>query len=214
MKRLKIACEKSKRLLSISAEIPVCVDNFYDDETLYVVITRAKFEDLCKDLFNKLTAPIDEVINVAQTSISNIKEVVMVGGSTRIPKIKEIIDSGILGKIVLINHDEDVAYWHYCHSYVRGNWRREEETSPLLLAKCCHDMDLMYWYAGSKCKSVSSYGNLSYFTKENAPEGATERCFDCPHKDTCNFEATYQYVGRKKKLFGWEKKMPHMSWII
>ncbi len=121
-------------------------------------------------------------------------------------RIKEIIDSGILGKIVLINHDEDVAYWHFCHSYVRGNWRREEDTSPLLLAKCCHDMDLMYWYAGAKAKSVSSYGSLNYFKPGNEPEGATDTCFDCPHKDTCNFEATYQYVGRKKKFFGREPK--------
>ncbi|MCI7401765.1 MAG: Gfo/Idh/MocA family oxidoreductase [Christensenella sp.] len=121
-------------------------------------------------------------------------------------RIKEIIDSGILGKIVLINHDEDVAYWHFCHSYVRGNWRREEETSPMLLAKCCHDMDLMYWYASSKCKSVQSYGSLSFFKEENAPEGATQTCFDCPHKDTCIYEATYQYVGRDKGLFCHEKK--------
>ena len=113
-------------------------------------------------------------------------------------KIKEIIDSGILGKIMLIQHDEDVAFWHYCHSYVRGNWRREEETSPMLLAKCCHDMDLIYWYANSKAKSVSSYGGLRFYKSENKPEGAADNCFDCKYKDTCKFEAELQYIGRKK----------------
>ena len=93
-------------------------------------------------------------------------------------RIKSIIDSGVLGDIKLIKHDEHVSWWHFCHSYVRGNWRREEDTTPMLLAKCCHDMDLLYWFAGAKCKSLSSYGELSYFTKANAPKGATARCFD------------------------------------
>ena len=114
MKRLKIACEKSKRLLSISEEIPIYVDNFYNDETLYIVVTRAKFEDLCKDLFEKLTKPIDDVIMQAKLGISDIKEVVMVGGSTRIPKIKQIITSFFEGVRVKINDtinpDEAVAY--------------------------------------------------------------------------------------------------------
>lgn len=111
-------------------------------------------------------------------------------------RIKSIIDSGVLGEIKLIKHDEHISWWHFCHSYVRGNWRREEETTPMLLAKCCHDMDLMYWFAGSKCKSLSSYGDLSFFTKENAPKGAAANCFDCPHRDKCIYECTYQYVGR------------------
>ena len=103
MKRLKIACEKSKRLLSISEEIPIYVDNFFEDETLYIVVTKAKFEDLCKDLFAKLTKPIDDVIMQSKLGISDIKEVVMVGGSTRIPKIKEIITSFFEGVCVKIN---------------------------------------------------------------------------------------------------------------
>ena len=122
MKRLKIACEKSKRLLSISMEIPIVVDNFYQDETLYIVITRAKFENLCKDLFNKLTAPIDEVLHIANIGPSNIKEVVMVGGSTKIPKIKEIIASFFEGVNVKINDsinpDEVVAYGAAVKAYI------------------------------------------------------------------------------------------------
>ena len=121
MKRLKIACEKSKRLLSVSTEIPICVDDFYNDETLYLKVTRAKFEDLCKEIFNKLTPPIDEVINIAKIGASNIQEVVMVGGSTRIPKIKEIIASYFEGVNIKINDsinpDEAVAYGAAVEAY-------------------------------------------------------------------------------------------------
>ena len=112
MKRLKIACEKSKRLLSFSEQIPIYVDNFYEDETLYITVTRPKFEDLCKNLFAKLTQPIEEVIKKANIGITDIKEVVLVGGSTRIPKIKEIIYDYFKDIKIndTINPDEAVAY--------------------------------------------------------------------------------------------------------
>ena len=116
-------------------------------------------------------------------------------------RIKEIVDSGALGKIMLIKHDEDIAYWHFAHSYVRGNWRREDETSPMLLAKCCHDLDLLYWFTGSKYKSVSCLGGLYHFRKENAPEGCADNCFDCKYNKTCIYDCSYQYVGRNKGPF-------------
>ena len=112
MKRLKLACERSKRLLSISEEIDIEVDNFYEDETLQIKVTRPKFEDLCKDIFRKLIKPIDEVMKIGKIYISDIKEVVLVGGSTRIPKVKEIV-SEFFGGIKVndsINPDEAVAY--------------------------------------------------------------------------------------------------------
>ncbi|MDE6474156.1 MAG: Gfo/Idh/MocA family oxidoreductase [Clostridia bacterium] len=121
-------------------------------------------------------------------------------------RIKEMIDTGVLGEIQLIKHDENISYWHFCHSYVRGNWRSEQETSPMLLAKCCHDMDLMYWFTGSKCKSLNSYGGLTFFNKDHKPEGATANCFDCPHRMTCNFEVEHQYLGRKKAIGRGKKK--------
>ena len=67
-------------------------------------------------------------------------------------RIKEIIDSGAIGEITNINQTENVGYWHFAHSYVRGNWRREEETGPSILAKCCHDLDLIYYYTGKPCE--------------------------------------------------------------
>lgn len=116
-------------------------------------------------------------------------------------RIHDILASGVLGDIMLIKHDEHIAYWHFAHSYVRGNWRREDETSPMLLAKCCHDLDLLYWFTGSKCKSVSCLGGLYHFKKENAPEGSADNCFDCKYNKTCIYDCRYQYVGRNKGPF-------------
>jgi len=109
-------------------------------------------------------------------------------------KAAELIDSGEIGKLVAINALERVGYWHQAHSYVRGNWRNTASSAPMILAKCCHDLDLLQYYAKSKCESVSSVGNLVYFKEENAPTGATERCVDCPHKATCPYSAETIYI--------------------
>lgn len=110
-------------------------------------------------------------------------------------KIKEIIDSGVLGKILTINHTENVGYFHFAHSFVRGNWKSEKESTPSILAKCCHDLDLIQWYANSPAKTVSSVGGLNYFNKENAPKGAASRCLDdCKVKDTCPYNAENIYI--------------------
>lgn len=116
-------------------------------------------------------------------------------------RIHDIIASGVLGEIMLIKHDEHIAYWHFAHSYVRGNWRREDETSPMLLAKCCHDLDLLYWFTGSKCKKVSCMGGLYHFKRENAPEGSADNCFDCKYNKTCIYDCRYQYTGRNRGPF-------------
>lgn len=109
-------------------------------------------------------------------------------------KAKEMIEQGAIGKLVAINALERVSYWHQAHSYVRGNWRNTDSSAPMILAKCCHDLDLLQWYAGSKCTSISSVGDLSYFHKENAPEGAATRCTDCQYVDTCPYSAKRIYV--------------------
>lgn len=111
-------------------------------------------------------------------------------------KLYEIISSGKIGKLIDINWVEPVGYWHQAHSYVRGNWRNTSDSAPMILAKSCHDLDLIQWYAKSKCKSISSIGSLDFFKEENAPEGATERCKDCPHKHTCPYSAYRIYIER------------------
>lgn len=114
-------------------------------------------------------------------------------------KAEEILASGKIGKLVAINALERVAYAHQAHSYVRGNWRSTNEhcgSAPMILAKCCHDLDLLQWYAKSKCKSISSVGDLAYFRPENAPEGAAKYCLDCRYVDACPYSAKDHYIDR------------------
>ena len=108
--------------------------------------------------------------------------------------LKKFIDDGNLGEIANINHTEGVGNVHMSHSFVRGNWRKLSESTPMILAKCCHDTDLLLWLINEPCTLVQSVGNLSHFCAENAPKGAPKRCLDgCPHKDTCFYYAPSLY---------------------
>lgn len=123
-------------------------------------------------------------------------------------KLKELLDSGAIGQLQSIAATENIGYYHFAHSYVRGNWRRADETSPLILAKTCHDMDILRWLAGKPCLRVSSFGSLSWFTKEHAPEGSAPRCLDCPVKADCPYDAekiyiTHKPAGYRQGVRGW-----------
>lgn len=110
-------------------------------------------------------------------------------------KLKQLLDSGAIGEVVHVNHTENVGYWHYAHSYVRGNWHRTADASAMILAKCCHDMDILAWLLDSRCRRVSSFGGLRYFREENAPAGSPERCTDgCPHSASCPYYAPALYL--------------------
>lgn len=112
--------------------------------------------------------------------------------------IKGLIDGGAIGEVVALSQIENVAYWHQAHSFVRGNWRNSGETSPMILQKSCHDMDILLWLAGKNCKKVSSFGSLRHFTPENAPAGAPKRCLDgCPHAQDCLYYAPKLYLTGK-----------------
>ena len=114
-------------------------------------------------------------------------------------KLKELLDSGVIGQLVSIQHIESVGYWHAAHSYVRGNWRRSDETSPMILAKCCHDMDILTWLIGSRCRTVSSFGSQAHFNAAHKPDGAPEYCMDgCAHRDTCPYYAPRFYLEHPK----------------
>ncbi len=116
--------------------------------------------------------------------------------------LKEIIDSGKLGKVMAINHEECVGNVHQSHSFVRGNWGNSERSSVMLLQKSCHDIDILQWLLGKKCVKVQSFGTLSYFTEKNAPDGAPERCIDgCPVADTCPYNSVKLYLDDKDN--GW-----------
>ncbi|NMB97624.1 MAG: Gfo/Idh/MocA family oxidoreductase [Clostridiaceae bacterium] len=110
-------------------------------------------------------------------------------------KLKEIIEEGRIGQIINLQHTENVAYWHFAHSFVRGIFRNEAVSSPWILAKSCHDLDIITYLMDKKCKSVISKGNLMHFKKENSPEGAPEYCLDkCPHEKTCQYFAPALYL--------------------
>ncbi len=117
-------------------------------------------------------------------------------------KTKEIIDSGKLGEIVSVTHEECVGNVHQSHSYVRGNWGNTERSSGMLLAKSCHDLDLIAWLLGKKCTQIQSFGSLRYFVRANAPADAPERCIDgCPHGDTCPYNSVKLYLDDKKNYW-------------
>jgi predicted dehydrogenase len=115
-------------------------------------------------------------------------------------KIREIVQSGVLGQIVSMRHMEQVGYWHDAHSYVRGNWRKESESSPMILAKSCHDMDIMTFMLGRRCEKIASFGRLSHFRPENRPKDATDRCVTCPLAESkCPYSATRYYLSELKE---------------
>ena len=115
-------------------------------------------------------------------------------------KIKELIDAGRVGDIMNIEAIERVGYWHQAHSFVRGNWHVAADTTPMILAKCCHDMDMILWLTGKKCEKVTSFGHLSHYNAANKPEGAPERCSDaCPVAATCPYNAQTYYLDKFRK---------------
>ena len=114
--------------------------------------------------------------------------------------IKDILDSGELGRIVAIKHAENIGNYHFAHSFVRGNWGVSRDSSPIILAKSCHDLDILLWLTGSHCTRVSAFGGLSFFRPENAPEGAGERCLTCPAAKNCRYDARKAYI---PALGGW-----------
>ncbi len=120
--------------------------------------------------------------------------------------IMEILKSKRLGKLIHIDHTEQIAYWHFAHSYTRGNWRNTDIAAPMIMAKSCHDLDLLQQYADSPCDSLSSVGSLTWFKSENAPDGCAERCLDCKYRDTCSYSAKIKYLDQ------WEKEGQPQWW--
>jgi predicted dehydrogenase len=121
-------------------------------------------------------------------------------------KLKEIIAAGIIGDIVSIQHLEPVGYWHQAHSYVRGNWRNEAQSTFMLMAKSCHDIDWLRYIIGKRCVQVSSFGSLTHFKRDQKPleAGEAQRCLDCVYEPRCPYSARRFYMGRfRKGELGW-----------
>jgi predicted dehydrogenase len=127
--------------------------------------------------------------------------------------LKQIVTSGELGEIVTIQHSENVSYWHYAHSYCRGNWRNSAESSPMILAKSCHDLDILYWLAEADPVRLTSLARPNELCEKNKPEGAPAFCIEgCPHADRCPYEATAMYLELRPMLLDLEKtRRPHLA---
>jgi len=117
-------------------------------------------------------------------------------------RIKQLLMDGTIGQVVSVDLVEAVGHTHFAHSFVRGNWRNEDISAPMLLAKCCHDLDIVQWLVDKPCQRVSSFGSLTHFTKENAPEGAPVRCVEtqCPARDTCPYDCMKFYARTNDNL--------------
>ena len=110
-------------------------------------------------------------------------------------KVKAIIESGALGELVSIQANEGVNPWHQAHSFVRGHWSVVGRSSPMILSKCCHDLDIVHWLVGQRCTRVAGFGAREFFRAERAPAGVPARCTDgCPVGDSCPYNAR-RYAG-------------------
>lgn len=114
--------------------------------------------------------------------------------------VKRIIESGRLGEIVTIHASENIGYYHYAHSYIRGPWRNTALSSPIILAKCCHDMDIIRYLMNETCESIASFGSLYYFNRAHAPAGAAPYCSDC-QVENCPFRAQEIYTSEEGDFF-------------
>jgi predicted dehydrogenase len=119
-------------------------------------------------------------------------------------KLKELLEAGMIGDIVGLQRLEPVGFWHQAHSYVRGNWRREDESSFMLLTKSCHDIDWIRYVMDAPCQAISSFGSLKHFCEEDKPEGAASRCIDCPIEPSCPYSAKRIYLAALDRGYtGW-----------
>jgi heat shock 70kDa protein 1/2/6/8 len=134
MRRLRTSCERAKRTLSSSTNATIEIDSFYDGIDYYTTITRAKFESLCDDLFRGCLDPVEKVLRDAKMDKSSVNEIVLVGGSTRIPKVQSLISNFFNGKELnkTINPDEAVAYGAAVQASILAG-HSDKQTDQLLL---------------------------------------------------------------------------------
>ncbi len=149
-------------------------------------------------LLEKPVSPVpEETLEIEKTALRTGRHVTVCHVLRYNPffrELKKAVSDGKIGKIITIQHNENIGNFHIAHSFVRGNWSRSDTASSLIMQKSCHDMDLLVWLTGSRCESVASFGDLTYFKEENAPAGAAARCCDCPLKDSCRYSVYQCYL--------------------
>ena len=216
---MKALCDINPATLALQGErLCVTEENRFTDENVFFEKKRADLLLICtqdkdhvrmtlKGLSLGYDILVEKPIATTREECSRLLEAqkkyggkVLVGHVLRyapaFSKAEELLKEGAIGKLIAVDDIEQVGYGHYAHSYIRGNWRRDDESTPMIMAKCCHDLDILHHYAGSRCKSLSSTGALTWFKPENAPEGSADRCLDCKYAETCPFSAKRIYLYR------------------
>jgi len=128
-------------------------------------------------------------------------------------ELKEILDAGMIGDIISIQHMEPIEQIHMSHSYVRGKWKNSAKATPIVVAKSCHDTDILRWLVNSPAHDVHCFGNLRWFTNTNAPEGSTPRCTDgCKVEHSCPYSALQIYLRDKKRLYVFDLPQEKSKW--
>lgn len=176
-------------------------------DRMHFVPTMAALEKGYHVLLEKPMSPVEEECRKMVETAEEKGLILMVCHVLRyapfFEKLKEILDEKRIGEIVNLQLTENVIYWHFAHSFVRGIFRNEEVSSPWILAKSCHDLDLIGYLTGKKCLGVVSEGGLKHFREENAPEGAPAYCLDgCPHEKKCPHFAPALYL-KQITAVGW-----------
>lgn len=175
-----------------------CVMICTQDQMHYRALKKAAeqgYHILCEKPISPNREELEEIREIAKNYDKVISICHVLRYSPFFREIKKLLDAGAIGQLIDIQHIESVGYWHMAHSFVRGNWRNKELSSPMILQKCCHDMDILLWLAGASCTRLSSFGSLTHFKAENAPEGAPNRCLDgCPHLYDCPYNAPRFYL--------------------
>jgi len=149
-------------------------------------------------LLEKPMAPTEqEATEIAEAALRNkvifaVCHVLRYTPYTRL--VKQVLAEGRIGRLVSVQHLEPVGWWHHAHSFVRGNWRRSDTSGPMLLTKSCHDIDWLVYLFGANPTRVSSFGSLTHFRASERPAEATDRCLDCPLKQTCPYSAEKFYL--------------------
>jgi heat shock 70kDa protein 1/2/6/8 len=135
LRRLRTACERAKRTLSSSAQTSIEIDSLYEGIDFYTSITRARFEELCQDLFRSTMDPVERTLRDAKVDKSSVHEIVLVGGSTRIPKIQKLVSDFFNGKEPnrSINPDEAVAYGAAVQAAILSGDTSSKSTNEILL---------------------------------------------------------------------------------
>ena len=219
MFRITAVCERDKaRLESAGRRFEIDGSQLFSDESrffeerradvLIIATQDAEHFRQCKKAFELgydvlLEKPIsdkksecEQLLEIQKKHKNRVLVCHVLRYSVGYQKAFELISKGEIGRLVALDWIEYVGYLRQAHSYVRGNWRNSESSAPMILAKSCHDLDLIQHFVGSRCDTVSSVGDLSFFKPECAPEGAAKRCTECKYVDTCPYSAKRIYIDR------------------